>query len=150
LYKEVKSKYALNILVAAQALCCLLISFTILNLNILHIELKSSVDILRILDPLVIFHTSPFILFMGYSFFNLGKMIDDHKIIKYGVKSTFGLLYLSLGITIQFIYFKQLFLAAICFLLGLIATILLYSYSNEEFKNAKGKSRRKKKIGGRP
>lgn len=141
LYREVKQKYLRNTLVVAQALFFLLICFALLNLNILHIDSTG----LHIFHPLVVFDTGPFFLFMGYSAFNVGKLLNDHELIKYGVVSTLGLLYLSLGITIMLVYYKLPILAAICFVLGLMATIYLFSYYNKEFNKAKRKSQRKKK-----
>jgi hypothetical protein len=122
LYKEVKSKYFRNTLIAAQALFVLLISFALLNLNILHIEPTE----LNIFHPLVIFPVSLFILFTGYSAFNMGKVLNDHELIKYGVVTTPAILYLALGITIMLVYYKLWMLAAICFPLGLVATIFLF------------------------
>lgn len=147
LYKTVEQKNVRKTLVAAQAFFCFLMCFAILNLNILHIESTELESILRmrVLRPLFILHMSSFVLFSGYGFFNLGKLFNDHKLLKYGVRSTFGLLYLALGITILLIYYKLPILAIICFSLGLITTIFLYSYSNKEFKKAKRKSEGKKK-----
>lgn len=146
LYKAVTPKYFRNTLVAAQALFFLLISFTLLNLNILHIEPTD----LNIFHPLIIFNFCPFILFMGYSSFNMGKVLNDHEILRYGVLSTPAILYFALGITILLVYYKLTILAVICFVLGLIATIFLYSYANKELNKAKRKSRRRKKAKVRP
>jgi hypothetical protein len=72
-------------------------------------------------------------------------MLNDLKLLKTGVYSTFALLYLSFGITILLADYGLPILAVICFVLGLIATVFLFSYSNKEANKAKKKKRGKKK-----
>ena len=144
LYNTIKPKYFRDTLIAAQALFVLLISFTLLNLNILHMEPTG----LHIFHPLVIFDTGPFLLFMGYSTFNMGKLLIDDEILWYSFLSPLALLYLALGITILLFNYKLPILAVICLVLGLIATVLVFSYVDREITKAKRKSRRKKRKRG--
>ena len=141
LYNTVKPKYFRDTLIATQALFVLLISFTLLNLNILHMEPTG----LHIFHPLVVFNTGPFVLFEGYSTFNIGKLLNDDEILWYSFVSPLALLYLALGITILLFNYKLPILAVICLVLGLIATVLVFCYLDRELINLERKNRRKKK-----